>query len=150
MSDEPGWRKLLPAFSLRTLLEVVFVCGVVFYLWLNRPPSNVIQTGHVLHIDADGAYPESPIKGHYLVDPDGNVNLGAVYGPAGKVRVVAMTADDAQRTIVTELAKVLRNPQVTVSIAGWQDDRETSLTTRIGRLENEVEGLKQQIANANK
>jgi hypothetical protein len=148
MSDEPGWRKLLPAFSLRTLLEVVFVCGVVFYLWFNRPPGNIIQPGHLLHIDTDGSLPDSPIKGQYLVDPDGKVNLGAAYGLAGKVRVAGMTADDAQSAIKNELAKVLRQPLVTVSIAGWQDDSETSLTARVRQLENEVGRLKQQIGNA--
>ncbi len=50
----------------------------------------------------------------YAVDVDGFVNLGGEYG---KVRVVGMTADEAQNAVLTELRKVLRSPQVVISIA---------------------------------
>jgi hypothetical protein len=126
-----------PRFSLRTLFEVTFVCGVVFYIWFNRQPAGAIKPDHVLQIDAIGTLVDAPISGIRLVDPDGFVNLGAVYG---KVNVMGMTGDAAEAAILAQLQKFLRNPQVTVSIVGWRDSWELN---RIGELEAEVQRLKQ-------
>jgi hypothetical protein len=139
MSDERGWRRFVPAFSLRTLLELVFVCAVLFYVWFNRPPDNVIRPDHVLQIDADGTHIDSPIRGAYLVDPDGNVNLGAVYG---KVKVSGMTADEAEAAVLAKLQKILRSPQVVISIAGWRDSWELG---RVDALEKEIEDLRMEM-----
>jgi hypothetical protein len=134
------WR--WPRFSLRTLLEFVFVCGVVFYIWLNRQPANVIKPDHVLSIDAIGTLVDAPINGVRLVDPDGYVNLGAVYG---KVNVAGMTGDGAEAAILSHLRKFLRDPQVTVSIVGRRDSWELN---RIEELEAEVQRLKQDALSA--
>jgi Polysaccharide biosynthesis/export protein len=148
MSIAPSipWRKPRvrhwPTFSLRTLLELVFVCGVVFYIWFNRRPDNIIKPNYVLQIHAAGTLPDEPIEGVYLVDPDGNVNLGAIYG---KVNVAGMTGDAAEAVILGHLRTLLSDAQVTVSIAGWRDSWELS---RIGELEAEVQRLKQDALSA--
>lgn len=139
MSDQRGWRRFVPAFSLRTLLELVFVCAVVFYVWFNRPPNNVIRPDHVLQIDADGTLLDAPIRGAYLVDPDGCVLLGAVYG---KVKVAGMTADEAQAAVLARLQKILASPQVVISIAGWRDSWELG---RVDVLEREIEELRMEM-----
>ena len=77
-----------------------------------------------------------------LVDPDGNVNLGAVYG---KVNVSGMTSDSAEAAILAQLRKYLRDPRVTVSIVGSRDSWELA---RIAELEAEVERLKQDALSA--
>src|SRR4051812_25131618 len=112
MSARRGWRGVVPAFSSRTLLEFVFVCAVLLYLWKYRQPNNVIRPDHMLEIDGAGTLIDAPIRGLYLVDPDGYVNLGAIYG---KVNVLGMTGDDAEKAVLTQLRKMLANPQVTVS-----------------------------------
>jgi hypothetical protein len=139
MSDKRGWRRFVPAFSLRTLLELVFVFAVLFYVWFNRAPENVIRPDHVLQIDALGTYIESPIRGAYLVDPDGRVNLGAAYG---KVKVSGMTADEAEAAVVAQLRKMLSRPQVAISIAGWRDSWELG---RVDALQREIDDLRMEL-----
>jgi hypothetical protein len=126
-----------PSFSLRTLFEATFVCGVIFYIWFNRQPANVIKPDHVLQIDTVGTLVDAPIQGMYLVDPDGFVNLGAIYG---KVKVDGLTSDGAEAAILDRLQDFLYVPQVTVSIAGWRNSWELN---RIQELEAEVQRLKQ-------
>ncbi len=139
MSDKGGWRRFVPSFSLRTLLELVFVCGVLFYVSFNRAPDNVIRSDHVLQIDALGTYIESPIRGVYLVDPDGCVNLGAAYG---KVKVSGMTAGEAEAAVSAQLQKMLSRPQVAISIAGWRDSWELG---RVDALQQEIEKLRREL-----
>ena len=131
-----------PRFSLRTLFEVTFVCGVVFCIWFNRQPAGAIKPDHVLQIDAIGTLVDAPISGIRLVDPDGFVNLGAVYG---KVYVLGLTGDAAEAAILAHLQKFISNTQVTVSIAGWRDSWELS---RIQELEAEIQRLKQDALRA--
>jgi hypothetical protein len=139
MNERRGWRRILPAFSLRTLLELVFVCGVLFYVWFNRRPENVIRPDHVVEIDADGTFLNAPIRGLYLVDPDGNVNLGASYG---KVTVEGLTSHEAQSAVLAQLRKSLSEPSVTLSIAGWKGSMDLD---RVKKLERDVESLKQEL-----
>jgi hypothetical protein len=139
MSDKRGWRRFVPAFSLRTLLELVFVCAVLSYVWFNRAPENVIRPDHVLQVDALGTYIESPIRGAYLVDPDGCLNLGAAYG---KVKVSGMTADEAEAAVLAQLQKSLSRPVVTISIAGWRDSWELG---RVDALQKEIDELRLQL-----
>ena len=120
MSDERSRRRWLPAFSVRTLLELVFVCAVLCYIWFTRPPGNVIQPEHLVQIDAIGTFADNPLRSDtYLVDPDGYVNLGANYG---KFKVAGMTGDEAQAALLVHLKQWLISPRVTVSIAGWRSD----------------------------
>jgi polysaccharide export outer membrane protein len=67
-----------------------------------------------LFIQATETLPAEPISGVFVVDPNGMVSLGASYG---SVRVVDMTLDEAKTAVDQRLKKVLRNSQVTVSLA---------------------------------
>jgi hypothetical protein len=136
------WRKFLPAFSLRTLLELLFFCGLLFYIWFIRPPGNVIQPDHLLQIDVAGTLIDSPIQGLFLVDPDGYVNLGATYG---KLKVSGMTGNEAQAALLVHLQKVLAAPQATVSIAGW---RKPGDFDRIEQLERQIKDLRTEFRGA--
>jgi hypothetical protein len=129
-------RRRWPTFSLRTLLELVFACGVVFYIWNNRQPANVIQVDHALQVEVAGTSVDSPIQGVYFVDPDGNVNLGLPYG---KVHVAGRTASEAEQAILGHVFQWIINPQkATVSITGWKNRWETE---RIEQLESKIKRL---------
>ncbi|MEM8864903.1 MAG: polysaccharide biosynthesis/export family protein [Planctomycetota bacterium] len=67
-----------------------------------------------LLIRLEGGLPDQPLADAYSVDPEGMVDLGPVYG---KVKVVGLTIDDAEDAIRDELAKVLQDPEVSVSLA---------------------------------
>jgi hypothetical protein len=123
-------------------LEAVFVFGLVFYIWFNRQPANIIKPNHVLKIDALGTYVDAPVQGLYLVDPSGDISLGGLYG---KVHVAGLTGNEAQAAVQAHLKNYLANPHVTVSIAGWRDSWELN---RIQELESEVERLKQEKLTA--
>ncbi len=131
-----------PSFGLRTLFELTFVCGVIFYVWFQRQPSNAIQPDHVLQLDATGTLIDAPVQGVYLVDPDGYVNLGAVYG---KVNVLGLSGDEAEAAIRAHLQRFLPEPSVTASIVGWKHSWELE---RIHQLEAEVEQLRQEQRSA--
>jgi hypothetical protein len=139
--SEPRVRRW-PRFSLRTLFEATFVCGVIFYIWFNRQPAGVIKPDQALQIETIGTLVDAPINGIHLVDPDGYVNLGAVYG---KVNVAGMTVEGAESAILAQLRKFLRDPHVTVSIVGARDSWELN---RIRELEAEVERLNQDALRA--
>ncbi|MEM9186269.1 MAG: polysaccharide biosynthesis/export family protein [Planctomycetota bacterium] len=67
-----------------------------------------------LLIRLQGGLPDQPLADAYSVDPEGMVDLGPVYG---KVKVVGLTIADAQDAVRDELAKVLQDPEVSVSLA---------------------------------
>jgi beta-lactamase regulating signal transducer with metallopeptidase domain/HEAT repeat protein len=70
----------------------------------------------VLKIRALNVLPEEPIAGMYLVEPDGKVDLGSMYG---KVAVGRLTLDEAGAAVVNHLRRTVKNPKASVSLAGW-------------------------------
>lgn len=72
-----------------------------------------IETFDVLLIRVVGAFPEQPIDDTYAVDADGTVNLGPTYG---RIRVVGFTIEEAEDEIRDQLAKVLTDVEVSVSL----------------------------------
>ena len=117
MSEKRSRRRWLPTFSVRTLSGTrLRVRRALLYL-VYASAGNVIQPEHLVQIDVDGTFSNAPIRGLYLVDPDGYVNLGAVYG---KVKVAGMTGDEAQAALLVHLKQWLISPRVTISIAGWR------------------------------
>jgi protein involved in polysaccharide export with SLBB domain len=56
-----------------------------------------------------------PITGEHLVSPDGTVNLGTY----GLTYVAGMTIEEAQAAINKQLAKMLDNPQVSLSVFAY-------------------------------
>jgi len=58
----------------------------------------------------------APIKGEFLVSPDGRVNLGAAFG---LVHLAGMTIEGAKAAIEEQLAKTLDKPEVSVNVFAY-------------------------------
>ena len=67
----------------------------------------------VLQIRAN-ALPDQPIDNYYMVEAEGTINLGPVYG---SVRVTGMTIDEIKATLNKWLHQWLREPSVSVQLA---------------------------------
>jgi len=80
-----------------------------------KPPYH-IEVQDVLQITATpgSVLLDQPINGNYRVDASGFVNLGPGYG---KVSVVGLTIDEADEAIVQSLLKVLRAPEISVTLS---------------------------------
>ncbi len=74
-----------------------------------------IKVGDRLYIRVLNALSDNPIHGGYRVEPSGKVPLGPTYG---RVLVSGLTPEEAEGKIRDHLAKLLRNPQVSVT---WYD-----------------------------
>ncbi len=72
-----------------------------------------IETFDVLLIRVLGAFPDQPIDNSYSVDADGTVNLGPQYG---RIKIVGLTIEEAEDHLRNELAKVLTDVEVSVSL----------------------------------
>ena len=80
-----------------------------------------LQPLDVLQIDALQTLPDAPVAGSFQVEPDGTVNLGPAYG---RVKVQGLAVGEASRAIEQHLNRVLRQPEVSVSLlqaAGQQE-----------------------------
>jgi len=73
-----------------------------------------IETFDVLLVRVSGAFPEFPINDAYNVDADGSVNLGPRYG---RIKVVDLTIEEAEDEVRTELARVLTEVDVSITLA---------------------------------
>src|SRR5688572_4647624 len=69
----------------------------------------------VILIRVLGAFPEQPLDDTYSIDSDGTVNLGPTYG---RVRIAGLTIEEAEEAIRDQLAKVLTDVEVSVSLIG--------------------------------
>jgi beta-lactamase regulating signal transducer with metallopeptidase domain/protein involved in polysaccharide export with SLBB domain len=78
-----------------------------------------IKAFHVLNLRVNNALADQPIAGPHLVGPDGKVELGPAYG---KVPVQGLTLEEAASAIDKHLRRVLRAPQVAVTLGGWERD----------------------------
>ena len=78
-----------------------------------------ISVGDLLSIRVVGTFRNQPIEGHYLVEPAGTVPLGPTYG---RVAVKGLTLEAAEKAIQKKLAEVATNPEVQVTLAGWEID----------------------------
>lgn len=73
-----------------------------------------IETLDVLQVLVEGAFEEQPIFGLYRVESGGTINLGPVYGT---VNVLGQTLEEATQSVTDHLRTVLREPQVSISLA---------------------------------
>jgi polysaccharide export outer membrane protein len=73
-----------------------------------------LRTFDVLGIQVQGAYPDAPILGLFPIEIGGLVRLGPRYG---SVKVSGMTAEEAEAAIRSSLARLLREPVVSVTLA---------------------------------
>lgn len=78
-----------------------------------RPPYRV-NTLDVLLVQVAGTLPEAPISGPFTVEPGGAINLGIPYG---LVPVTGLTLDEVTRRLEQHLARFIREPQVSVTLA---------------------------------
>jgi len=76
---------------------------------------HVVETFDVFSISVEGgiASDEQPITGAYIVNPEGQIDLGPVYGT---VDVAGMTVEEAQLAIDRHLARQLGEPNVSVTL----------------------------------
>src|SRR3990170_4058083 len=74
-----------------------------------------LETFDVILIRVIGAFPEQPIDDTYSVDIDGTVNLGPTYG---RIRILGLTIEEAEEEIRDQLAKILTDVEVSVSLVG--------------------------------
>jgi len=78
-----------------------------------KPPYH-IEAQDVLVISVLGTLLEQPINGNFRVDAGGAVNLGPGYG---KVLVTGMTTDEATDAIRNHLLRILKAPDVSVTLS---------------------------------
>jgi hypothetical protein len=84
-----------------------------------------IKLGDLLFINVSGTEPDQPIQGVWLVEPSGTVALGLRYGRA---KVEGLTLEGAEQAIKKKLHEDLRQPEVSVTLAGWIGPRWPGLT----------------------
>jgi len=77
-----------------------------------KPPYR-LQPLDSLVIGATETFPDQPIAGTYIIAPEGTIALGFGYGT---LRVVGMTVDEVAKGLQEHLNKILKNPQVSVSL----------------------------------
>jgi polysaccharide biosynthesis/export protein len=74
-----------------------------------------ISPQDTLSIQAAGTLPDQPIKGYFVVEPGGAVELGPAYG---KVNVAGLSLDEATEAVETQLRRHrLQQPQVSLTLA---------------------------------
>ena len=78
-----------------------------------KPPFR-IQSFDVLQVIVEGTLLEQPINGLYVVEPGGMLDLGPSYG---KVMVGGKSIDEAQDQVYAHLKRILREPQVSLTLA---------------------------------
>ena len=67
-----------------------------------------------LQLNVEGTLPEQPINGIFIVEPSGLITLGPGYG---KAMVGNLPLEEAAEMIESQLKRVLRSPQVSLSLA---------------------------------
>ena len=79
-----------------------------------KPPYK-IEPLDALFVQLGNPLPNEPLSGTFSVDPEGTINLGPSYG--GSVSVNGLTIPEAKAAVEAQIIKVLKEPQVTVSLA---------------------------------
>lgn len=69
----------------------------------------------VLYLTAENDFEGARLAGLYPIDPDGSINLGPRYG--GTIRIVDLTAEEAQKSIETKVRQFAPKAVVTVSLS---------------------------------
>jgi protein involved in polysaccharide export with SLBB domain len=78
-----------------------------------KPPFR-IQSFDTLQVIVEGTLLEQPINGLYVVEPGGMLDLGPSYG---KVMVGGQSLEEARDAVFRHLKRVLREPQVSLTLA---------------------------------
>jgi polysaccharide export outer membrane protein len=77
-------------------------------------PPYRIESYDVMQIKVLGTLLDQPIDNYYLVEAEGTIDLGPAYG---KIRIMGMTIEEAQREVKTKLELVLARPEVSIQLA---------------------------------
>ena len=88
-----------------------------------------IETLDYLGINVSGTPANQPITGTYSVEPGGTVNLGTGYG---RVKVENLTLEEAAEAIYRQLSRVLKEPQVSVTLAQASGQQQVQGEHRVG------------------
>jgi len=72
-----------------------------------------IEPLDVLQVEVEGTKLDQPIRGLYLIEPGGLLNLGPGYG---KVKVGGLSLEEAGAAVSKQLKRTLSNPQVSVTL----------------------------------
>jgi len=78
-----------------------------------KPPYH-IEALDLIQVQVVGTLVDQPISGQFFVDPSGMVDLGPAYG---KVHVSKLTFDEANEAVLKHLRRILREPEVSVTLA---------------------------------
>jgi polysaccharide export outer membrane protein len=78
-----------------------------------KPPFRT-QSFDTLQVIVEGTLLDQPINGLYVVEPGGMLDLGPSYG---KVMVGGQSLEEAQDSVFRHLKRVLRDPQVSLTLA---------------------------------
>ncbi len=98
-----------------------------------KPPFKIASLDQ-LQINASGTLAQQPILGIYAVEPSGSIDLGPAYG---RVSVAGLTLDEATEAVASQLSRVLRQPQVSLTLAqsgGQQQIAGEHLVASDGRI----------------
>jgi polysaccharide export outer membrane protein len=115
----PGDPALMPAKELAKISLPPYVIEPPDILLIDalrivpKPPFR-IQSFDSLQVIVEGTLLEQPINGLFVVDPGGMLDLGPSYG---KVLVGGRSLDEAQDSVFRHLKRVLREPQVSLTLA---------------------------------
>ena len=94
-----------------------------------------------LQINVEGTLPEQPISGIFIVEPSGLIALGPGYG---KAMVGNLPLEEAAEMIESQLKRVLRNPQISLSLAeaaGMQSINGEHQVTPDGKINLGIYGM---------
>jgi polysaccharide export outer membrane protein len=69
----------------------------------------------VLYLAAQNVFEQFPLDGLYPIDPDGTIDLGPRYG--GKVRVIELSTEEAQKVVQAKVREKAKAAEVTVALA---------------------------------
>jgi polysaccharide biosynthesis/export protein len=98
----------LPAYR----VDAPDVLQIEVFKLVPRPPYR-IESYDLLLIRVIGTTPDAPINDYYLVDAEGAVDLGPMYG---KLRISGMTLDEASSILTQYLKQMLSQPEASVQL----------------------------------
>jgi protein involved in polysaccharide export with SLBB domain len=111
--------------AIRQHLAAILKDPRVSVSWLSRPyPATItereplpfrIRPGLALDLRFRTRLPTGPMDGTYTVEPGGTLPLGLGFG---RIAVAGMTLEEAEAALTRHLAKELKSPEVSVTLAG--------------------------------
>jgi hypothetical protein len=78
-----------------------------------------IKPNDLLYIAVAGMPPDEVIDGVYAVEPPGTVVIGPSFG---RVNVEGFSLEAAEKAIQKKLKEFVKDPEVSVTVAGWMND----------------------------